>query len=141
MTPVYDGYNYHTFHQITSNDQFIKAGESFPSEVTVYTSSGTTIDISTLWQDKPLVLETGSSSCPLYWHSETSMSWLASTHADKAIIERNQEGVNSRYYVPGPLSTMEDYTWRFLSWYLEVMKQPVGTEPGSRWPVAVKLSG
>ena len=42
--------------------------------------------------------------------------------ADKAIIERNQQGVNSRYYVPGPLSTMENYTWKFLSWYLQTMQ-------------------
>jgi hypothetical protein len=30
--------------------------------------------------------------------------------------------VNSRYYVPGPLSTMENYTWKFLSWYLHTMQ-------------------
>jgi len=33
--------------------------------------------------------------------------WDVTTHADKAIIERNQKGVNSRYYKPGPLSEME----------------------------------
>jgi len=47
--------------------------------------------------------------------------WDVTTHADKAIIERNQQGVNSRYYVPGPLSTMENYTWKFLSWYLHTL--------------------
>jgi len=48
--------------------------------------------------------------------------WDVTTHADKAIIERNQQGVNSRYYVPGPLSTMESYTWKFLSWYLDTLR-------------------
>jgi Rieske 2Fe-2S family protein len=50
--------------------------------------------------------------------------WDVTTQADKTIIERNQQGVNSRYYVPGPLSTMEDHTWHFLSWYLETIKHP-----------------
>jgi Rieske 2Fe-2S family protein len=51
--------------------------------------------------------------------------WDVTTHADKAIIERNQQGVNSRYYVPGPLSSMEDYAWSFLSWYLETLRSPL----------------
>ena len=48
--------------------------------------------------------------------------WDVTTHADKTITERNQQGVNSRYYVPGPLSQMEDYTWSFLEWYRDIMK-------------------
>lgn len=48
--------------------------------------------------------------------------WDVTTHADKTIIERNQQGVNSRYYKPGPLSEMEDYTWKFLHWYLQTIK-------------------
>ena len=48
--------------------------------------------------------------------------WDVTTHADKAIIERNQKGVNSRYYKPGPLSEMEEFTWSFLSWYLHSIK-------------------
>jgi Rieske 2Fe-2S family protein len=39
--------------------------------------------------------------------------------ADKTIIERNQAGVDSRYYVPGPLSPpMEYFTQQFLDWYI-----------------------
>jgi len=49
--------------------------------------------------------------------------WDVTTQADKAIIERNQQGVNSRYYVPGPFSTMEDYAWKFVSWYIDTMKK------------------
>jgi len=48
--------------------------------------------------------------------------WDVTTHADKAIIERNARGVNSRYYKPGPLSEMEVFTWDFLSWYLAGFK-------------------
>lgn len=48
--------------------------------------------------------------------------WDVTTAADKRIIENNAEGVNSRYYRPGPLSSMEEYTWRFMSWYLEAIK-------------------
>jgi Rieske 2Fe-2S family protein len=50
--------------------------------------------------------------------------WDVTTHADKEIIERNQQGVNSRYYRPGPLSQMEDYTWKFLSWYVDTIGRP-----------------
>jgi phenylpropionate dioxygenase-like ring-hydroxylating dioxygenase large terminal subunit len=53
--------------------------------------------------------------------------WDVTTDADKTIIERNQQGVNSRFYVPGPLSEMEDYTWEFVSWYIDTMKQSGGT--------------
>jgi phenylpropionate dioxygenase-like ring-hydroxylating dioxygenase large terminal subunit len=48
--------------------------------------------------------------------------WDVTTDADKRIIENNAKGVNSRYYVPGPLSEMEDYTWKFMSWYLQSIR-------------------
>jgi Rieske 2Fe-2S family protein len=51
--------------------------------------------------------------------------WDVTTHADKAIIERNQQGVNSRFYVPGPLSSMEGYTWKFIAWYLAAIRSPL----------------
>ncbi|MAW52631.1 MAG: hypothetical protein CME01_07375 [Geminicoccus sp.] len=44
--------------------------------------------------------------------------WDVTTKADKHIIEKNQEGVNSRYYQPGPLAEMEFYTQRFLDYYI-----------------------
>jgi phenylpropionate dioxygenase-like ring-hydroxylating dioxygenase large terminal subunit len=57
-------------------------------------------------------------------YDKEKLTWLwdVTTHADKTIIERNQKGVNSRYYKPGPLSQMEDCTWFFLRWYLESFK-------------------
>lgn len=50
--------------------------------------------------------------------------WDVTTIADKTIIERNQRGVESRYYEPGPLSPMEDFTHRFMEWYVATMRGP-----------------
>lgn len=48
--------------------------------------------------------------------------WDVTTKADKRIIENNSKGVRSRFYTPGPLSEMEDYTWKYMSWYLEAIR-------------------
>jgi len=50
--------------------------------------------------------------------------WDVTTIADKQIIERNQKGVDSRFYEPGPLSPMEDFTRRFMEWYVATMRGP-----------------
>jgi Rieske 2Fe-2S family protein len=50
--------------------------------------------------------------------------WHVTTEADKRIIERNHQGVMSRYYVPGPLSTMELATNNWNRWYLESIREP-----------------
>ncbi len=47
-----------------------------------------------------------------------SWLWQVTSVEDKLIIERNQQGVNSRYYEPGPYSLQEDYARRFVEWYL-----------------------
>lgn len=60
-----------------------------------------------------------------YDRDELTWLWDVTTLADKDIIERNQQGVNSRYYVPGPLSSMENFTWKFISWYLATMRSPM----------------
>jgi Rieske 2Fe-2S family protein len=44
--------------------------------------------------------------------------WQVTSVEDKRIIERNQEGVNSLYYEPGPYSLQEEYAGRFVAWYL-----------------------
>jgi Rieske 2Fe-2S family protein len=44
--------------------------------------------------------------------------WQVTSEEDKRIIEDNQRGVNSRYYVPGPLAGMEAVQRRFVEWYL-----------------------
>ncbi len=48
--------------------------------------------------------------------------WDITTIADKRIIEDNQQGVNSRFYEPGPLTAMEDWEQGLIEWYLELMK-------------------
>jgi Rieske 2Fe-2S family protein len=44
--------------------------------------------------------------------------WRVTSEADLRIIEKNQEGVNSRYYRPGPYGPMERQPRRFGAWYL-----------------------
>jgi Rieske 2Fe-2S family protein len=60
--------------------------------------------------------------------------WDVTTIADKEIIERNQAGVDSRYYLPGPLSpAMETFTQEFLDWYVAVLRRVTGGGlPGRR---------
>jgi phenylpropionate dioxygenase-like ring-hydroxylating dioxygenase large terminal subunit len=63
--------------------------------------------------------------------------WDVTTIADKQIIERNQAGVDSRFYEPGPLSAvMETFTQEFLDWYVATMRQATGGGLPGRRPVA-----
>lgn len=48
--------------------------------------------------------------------------WHVTTEADKTIIEHNQQGVNSRYYRPGPYAPMEDFAVNYLDWYLATIR-------------------
>ena len=48
--------------------------------------------------------------------------WDVTTQADKFIIENNQQGVNSRFYTPGPYSQMEEFTESFIDWYLQSLE-------------------
>jgi phenylpropionate dioxygenase-like ring-hydroxylating dioxygenase large terminal subunit len=45
--------------------------------------------------------------------------WKTTSAEDKKIVEMNQAGVNSRFFEPGPYSMQEDYTGRFVDWYLK----------------------
>lgn len=47
--------------------------------------------------------------------------WDVTTESDKLIIEKNQEGVNSRFYEPGPFAPMESYTKWFVETYLRTI--------------------
>ncbi|MGH8316204.1 MAG: aromatic ring-hydroxylating oxygenase subunit alpha, partial [Steroidobacterales bacterium] len=70
-----------------------------------------------------------------YERANLTWLWHVTTLADKEIIERNQLGVDSRFYEPGPLSTMEDFTRRFLEWYVATMlSPPAGGTLTSRQP-------
>jgi len=63
--------------------------------------------------------------------------WDVTTIADKRIIERNQAGVDSRYYAPGPLSpVMETFTQEFIDWVVETLRQATGGGLPGRRPVA-----
>jgi len=77
-----------------------------------------------------------STDCEITWlvnetaiegkdYDRAALTWLwdVTTLADKQIIERNQAGVNSRYYEPGPLSSMEGYTQQFMHWYIAKMRE------------------
>ena len=44
--------------------------------------------------------------------------WNVTSVEDKKIVELNQEGVNSRFFEPGPYSLQEQYARRFVDWYL-----------------------
>ena len=48
--------------------------------------------------------------------------WDVTSAADKRIIETNQAGVNSRFYVPGPFSTMEPGARAYVDRYLTELK-------------------
>ena len=47
--------------------------------------------------------------------------WDVTTIADKSIIEDNQAGVSSRMFEPGPFSTFEEATQRWVNWYLKAI--------------------
>ena len=66
-----------------------------------------------------------------YKLADLTWLWDVTTTADKRIIERNQAGVDSRYYQPGPLSLMEDYQRRFLDWYVAAMRKSTEQPPGA----------
>ena len=57
--------------------------------------------------------------------------WQVTSVEDKQIIERNQEGVNSRYYEPGPYSLQEPYSERFVDWYLAETGAGAAPAPGA----------
>lgn len=47
--------------------------------------------------------------------------WSVTTDADETIIQKNQQGVDSRYYRPGPYAPMEHYALKFRNWYLAAL--------------------
>ncbi|MEE8601671.1 deiodinase-like protein [Euzebya tangerina] len=56
-------------------DQGLQAGETF-EDVTLHTLTGQQVSLSDYLQDKPLVLETGSMTCPMYAQSVPPMMSL-----------------------------------------------------------------
>ena len=77
------------------------------------------------------------SRCEIYWlvrgdaeegkdYDVDELTWLwdITTQADKQIIVNNSKGVHSRYYQPGPFSTMEAMQARYLDWILQELQRP-----------------
>ena len=54
-----------------------------------------------------------------YDRDELMWLWDVTTHADEKIIVNNWNGVNSRYYRPGPFSGMERMERRYIEWILQ----------------------
>jgi len=48
--------------------------------------------------------------------------WDVTTQADKKIIQDNHDGVMSRFFEPGPFSTFEGPTGRWVEWYLDTLQ-------------------
>lgn len=49
--------------------------------------------------------------------------WDVTTQADEKIIINNKKGVDSHFYVPGRLSTMEYFEQSFITWYLKTLSE------------------
>jgi len=72
----HDGYNYNSYRQIEEDSARVQGpdvGEPFPRDVEVLSGDGEAIPIQSLWADKPLVLEFGSVSCPIFHGNGPSM--------------------------------------------------------------------
>ena len=57
--------------------------------------------------------------------------WQVTSVEDKQIIERNQEGVNSRYYEPGRYSLQEEYASRYRSHVIVAAAQSSAASAGN----------
>ena len=77
-----------------------------------------------------------TSQCDVYWMVDKDAKeggdydlerliwlWDVTTKADERIIVNNQKGVNSRKYSSGPFSEKESTEKRFISWYLDQLRE------------------
>ena len=71
-----DPYNYRSYHSAHSdafNDRSLpEPGDNFP-DAEVQTLNGESVKLSDLWKERPLVLETGSRTCPIYVGQQVGM--------------------------------------------------------------------
>ena len=82
----FDGYNYYSYRQYVPTTDFILAGTPFPTNIEVYTTEGQSVPVSSLWMERPLVLETGSISSPMYQEHNALMASVASQYRGKANV-------------------------------------------------------
>jgi Rieske 2Fe-2S family protein len=77
------------------------------------------------------------SRCEIYWlvrgdaqegrdYDVDKLTWLwdITTQADKEIIVNNSRGVHSKYYQPGPFSSMEAMENVYIDWILRELQRP-----------------
>ncbi|MDJ0938486.1 MAG: aromatic ring-hydroxylating dioxygenase subunit alpha [Woeseiaceae bacterium] len=75
--------------------------------------------------------------CDIYWlvrgdadegedYDVETLTWLwnVTTEADKTIVVNNYEGVQSRYYEPGPFADMENNERAWTEWFLQELLRP-----------------
>jgi Rieske 2Fe-2S family protein len=59
--------------------------------------------------------------------------WRATNDQDRQLVERNQRGVNSVGYRPGPYApTSEHGVWTFVEWYCRTMREHLRIDPIQR---------
>lgn len=58
-----------------------------------------------------------------YDRDELMWLWDVTTYADEKIIVNNWKGVSSKYYQPGPFSSMERTEQRFVDWILHELRR------------------
>jgi len=75
-------------------------------------------DVEIMW-----LVDENASEGKDYNIDELTWMWNETTIADKRIIENNQNGVLSKKYKPGPLSTMEIGLEKLKNWYLNHLKK------------------
>ena len=77
-------YNYEHFRLNQHKERvFIQPGEIFP-DITVFDLDGKPFQLSTLWKDRTLVLETGSITCPIFVGKISKMDALMKKYKEKA---------------------------------------------------------
>jgi Rieske 2Fe-2S family protein len=83
-------------------------------------------------------VDMNNSKCEIYWlvrgdakagkdYDVDKLTWLwdVTTEADKTIIVNNFKGISSRYYQPGPFSSMEAAERAYIEWLLQEMQRPL----------------
>jgi phenylpropionate dioxygenase-like ring-hydroxylating dioxygenase large terminal subunit len=90
-------------------------------------------------------VDQGNCVCDIFWLvrgdavegkdydlDELTWLWHVTTLADKTIIVNNWKGVNSRYFRPGPFSTMERMEKRYVDWIVQQLADRPGPVSVSR---------
>jgi Rieske 2Fe-2S family protein len=112
--PDYDGGV--TFFDVGLTSSFL----AYPDHGLVYRFSPRTVhstDMEVIW----LVRDDARAGVD-YDLERLTWLWKVTSVADKRIIELNQQGINSRFYEPGPYSPMEQHTRRFVEWVLAELR-------------------